>query len=477
MGAAMGGCCANSRESTIELVDAAGLDYGGAALASAAEARSQLFNAWQRLLRGSTPAADPKWLLVPHSRCTAASPSGGQGLGSSSRGTPENATSPSRPSALCCLVRAEWNENRYTGLFQRADYGLVRLTLMQGEPQAASPRPAGTRGQRLWHAILGGEQQGSGPGLVQPALGLRFFRGGGAPAGDLLLAGRPEEDRGADNEARFGECLCSQMEDNNDCPHLQQHSSWPCATGISAFAATDQCGRSSKTADFPWALVLCPTGTLSQMASADPGSPLYDIYACRCPGAAFDAGWLEPLGQLVAASVFILGYEWSFDDLRFQHQRKEEDYQLRPEWLRELTPAHKRCGAAHFEALLQSRRRLQAACGNGPWVPSPLPFSRWSYELPPDTSEATSSTQAKDEIMEPARGTLASSLRLRGGRCLPAMGSPARGRRSPAGSPFRGEAGAGKRATTPRGLGRLCHVGCGGPGLRASCDDCEDEDW
>eukprot|EP00434_Breviolum_minutum_P015767 symbB.v1.2.013891.t1/scaffold969.1/size148062/1 len=76
---------------------------------------------------------------------------------------------------------------------------------------------------------------------------------------------------------------------------------------------------------------------LQRMLQTQPGTTLYEVYACPSPGAAFESGWLQLIGRVVSASKFILEpVSENLHQLRFRHQKKEEDYVLRPEWLQDM---------------------------------------------------------------------------------------------------------------------------------------------
>ncbi|CAK9112650.1 Uncharacterized tRNA/rRNA methyltransferase MT0904 [Durusdinium trenchii] len=173
----------------------------------------------------------------------------------------------------------------------------------------------------------------------------------------------------------------------------------PHATGLSAFAALGQDGRETRgglngeVVECPWALILQPVGhmpeapkprssrsgpapPLQQMLQTPPGTVLYEVYACPSPGAAFESGWLQLIGRIISASKFILEpISENLHQLRFRHQKKEEDYVLRPEWLQELNPSHSACGSEHFTRLLERQQRTFDGQG-GAFVADALPSSR-----------------------------------------------------------------------------------------------------
>ncbi|CAK9014292.1 unnamed protein product [Durusdinium trenchii] len=309
-----------------------------------------------------------------------------------------------------------------------------------------------------WHFMpssLFGESLDHGP--CAPAMALKFFRGGQAPSGNLLLVGQPS----SIEKDGVGQCLCSQSAqvgcdgaDSN--PLLSRHSVWPHATGLSAFAALGQDGRETRgglngeVVECPWALILQPVGhmpeapkprssrsgpapPLQQMLQTPPGTVLYEVYACPSPGAAFESGWLQLIGRIISASKFILEpISENLHQLRFRHQKKEEDYVLRPEWLQELNPSHSACGSEHFTRLLERQQRTFDGQG-GAFVADALPSSRWVWSAGMKAQQGLSSfprsistsATAESWMSSPAstrstsRDSLAAALRQRGGRCSP----------------------------------------------------------
>jgi hypothetical protein len=161
---------------------------------------------------------------------------------------------------------------------------------------------------------------------------------------------------------------------------LRKHSAFPCHLGLSDVAATDAQGvPSDGPPRFPWALILMPTtlaqGSASACAAAgEPGgrfvaalpalpalgngAVLYDVYAaatpfaCEGPARAADPqSGLVRAGRLVLRSRFVRSAEDR--KVAFWHQRKEEDYALRPEWLAAHGAAQsKACGADDFARLI-----------------------------------------------------------------------------------------------------------------------------
>eukprot|EP00439_Symbiodinium_sp_Y106_P085558 s254_g28.t4 len=235
----------------------------------------------------------------------------------------------------------------------------------------------------------------------------------------------------------------------------------PFSTGLSAFAALGQDGRETRgglngeVVDCPWVLIMRPVmgnmtmvrnpwepdvpdlpKSLQHMLHLPAGTTLYEVYACPSPGAAFESGWLQLIGRIISASKFIPEpASESLHQLRFRHQRKEEDYVLRPEWLQELNGGHSACGSEHFERLLCRRDKTMAAQG-GAFTADPLPNARWVWSVGMKAQGGLSSfprsistSAAGDMSSRPtspgssarttSRDSLAAALRQRGGRCSP----------------------------------------------------------
>lgn len=352
---------------------------------------------------------------------------------------PKHASLSGAPGAHLCLVRAEFFENRFTGLFRRADYGLARLCA------SASAACAPTIAQRALEGLGSWLPSGAAPPRSRscgaPVLELQFFRGRGAGCGQLLFVGSA-------SSPSFAQHLCTQGGDPAAAAaiagRLARESAWPEAAGLSEFAQTAQDGRSVEEADFPWALVLRPCqpladSPLAHLEEVPAGTAIYDIYACPAPGTALDVAWLELIGRLYTCSP-VLPEPPCHAPWRFCHYPKEDDYALRPSWLRELSRASATCGAGHFGGLIERRERIFGSRGGG-WAPQVLPHTAWSWDAgavasttasPASSRSSSTSSYASCQRSESScssSASLASALRLRGGR------AQARGPAPPALSP------------------------------------------
>ena len=70
---------------------------------------------------------------------------------------------------------------------------------------------------------------------------------------------------------------------------------------------------------------------LDDLEKIEPGTVLFDIYACPEPKDVPDPARLERIGRVVTVSALIPSPP--NDNLFFRHQRKEADFALRPDWL------------------------------------------------------------------------------------------------------------------------------------------------
>jgi len=208
-----------------------------------------------------------------------------------------------------------------------------------------------------------------------PMVALKAFRGQGVRSGNLLFAG-PKI--GQKSNELIKHCLCSQMTER--VPSLLQpfikkfynYSDHPLSLGVSDFCSFDEKGDAipSDEVQFPYVVVLKPAekSTSSQSPSkkknneaegkedkfdsfiddllqVPSGSTLFDIFACPDPTSSFDASKIQRIGRIMTTSEIIKSSPE--DGLFFRHQKKEEDFELRPHWRKEVnTDCTSKCGKA-----------------------------------------------------------------------------------------------------------------------------------
>lgn len=259
-----------------------------------------------------------------------------------------------------CLARCRWRKSCYSGLFERADYCLLRLSSalpskLKNPTCPFLPKAPGTLGKAV----------------LVPFVALKVFRAGRG-SGNLLFGGQKT---GQTETNFFAHSLSSHLTERCSMvfwPVLstfRQYSKYPAQTGLSDFATFAQDGTRSTNPQFPWALLLRPAlsqqavddsqNMLQQFAAIPPGTNLYHIYACSSPQAAVQ-GPLQHIGDIITASSFI---ESALEaHLRFRHQLKEEDYVWRPEWESQLTDQHNNYGWDHFAKLPTSEEGSWQPC-------------------------------------------------------------------------------------------------------------------
>ena len=69
---------------------------------------------------------------------------------------------------------------------------------------------------------------------------------------------------------------------------------------------------------------------LDQMERIEPGTILFDLFCCPEPGAVPDPSRLQRIGRIVSTSEMLPSQP--DDNIFFRHQRREEDFALRPGW-------------------------------------------------------------------------------------------------------------------------------------------------
>lgn len=234
---------------------------------------------------------------------------------------------PRREKILCangfiCQVRIIWAENHgFTGLFKQSNHGILRLS------NAVRP----VSGSLPWFA---GNIASS---TTFPCAAIKMFRAG-QPSGNLLFGGRKT---GQKEEQFFkyslGTCL------SEVTPYVLQwiiesfrkYSECPTQLGTSDFAMIDEDGNEEESSNFPWCLALRPRAQLASLTfesiqTIPKDTTIYDIFAYSCPSEARASAPLVRIGEIVSQTPMYPSL--SGDGLFFKHQRREEDFALKPEW-------------------------------------------------------------------------------------------------------------------------------------------------
>lgn len=268
-------------------------------------------------------------------------------------------------------VKIEWfQSNPYTGLFQRADNGLIRLS------SATMSEPGSWASRTMFGSCM------------FPCVALKFFRSN-VHTGNLLFAGKKT---GQENDLFFQNAVCNHLTDK--IPFLFQwvhslilqlfskYSQYPTKLGVSDFAAFDQNGKeiSKDEISFPWCIALCPpnassiennslnlnTESIKTNMTLDKipfhlipvipvGTVLYDIFVIPTPSdvniSVNGRVKLERIGRVISTSEFKATDKTC--GLFFKHQRKEEDYLLKPDWLGEINDRHGLIGSSFIQKLVE----------------------------------------------------------------------------------------------------------------------------
>jgi hypothetical protein len=268
------------------------------------------------------------------------------------------------PFGCVCLARLEvFDGSPYTGLLSP---GGARACLLRLSTAAKPPCEGVT--SRIGRAALWGLGGKLRRARLFPCVALKAFRGDSRHSGNLLFGGcktgQPEDDF-------FAHCVCTQLTERVALPlrpglsKFRQYSAFPLSLGVSDFCSYAEDGSSALASEagarFPFCLVLRPIraasdprisadagaavhaterppvseraafdGFIDALLAVPEGTRLYDVFACPDPSAVSDPSRLEKIGRIVTTSA--MRESGPDDSLFFKHQRKEEDYALRPEW-------------------------------------------------------------------------------------------------------------------------------------------------
>jgi len=213
-------------------------------------------------------------------------------------------------------------DHTYGGLFQGADYGIVRFS--------SARQPDNTSG-------------------VAPGMGVKFFRDG-RPSANFVsmfsLDGQPCSDKNffahdwsnhIANTDNFGLKLIAAK--------FWQASYCPLMVGLSDLASENDGSQGV----FPFQLsfhalvdVDCPcqdyTSCLANLASVPVGTKIFEVSAHSAPGDTNPT----MMGHVVLTDPLVTS-RFGDEDLFFRHQHMEDDYSIHPEWL-ESIDRKKQCG-------------------------------------------------------------------------------------------------------------------------------------
>jgi len=254
------------------------------------------------------------------------------------------------PHGTACLAKLELFENNtnkesYTGLLtpgKTIQDCVIRLSSAM-KPPAKEQNKFG----KFFLKATGGKLKNA---KLFPMVALKCFRHN-KRSGNLLFAGRKI---GQASSEFFHHCLCTQMTERVPTllkPFINKFYSYsenPLSLGVSDFCANDEHGNDTIDEEnkFPYVVMLMPvynTNTsqldddfetfdefIDDLLAIPSGSVLFDIYACPTPSCALDPSKIQRIGRIISTSEMIPSSP--HDGLFFRHQKKEEDYDLRPQW-------------------------------------------------------------------------------------------------------------------------------------------------
>ena len=241
-------------------------------------------------------------------------------------------------------IRIQWSlRNNYTGLFRGSESGIIRLSSALKPLNNSVP----------W--FFGDVSQSK----LFPCVAIKIFRSGYAHSGNLLFGSKKT---GQQNDLFFLHAVCTNLTDKVSLllswlmNYFRTYSTYPTQLGLSEFAKIDENGINEENPTFPWCIGLKPRENLKDIKFKDilyipENTVLYDIYAITEPQSISLNLPPEHLGEIITTSSMIQSFD---DGIFFKHQRREEDYDLRPEWLSQLTPTHNNIGSKYFDEFFGS---------------------------------------------------------------------------------------------------------------------------
>ena len=278
---------------------------------------------------------------------------------------------------------------QYTGLLksgQTIEHCIVRLSSAMRPPNDVVKNPVA-------QAVLRAAGSKLRKARLFPCAAIKCFRGENKDSGNVLFSGCKV---GQSETDYFAHCQCTQLSERMSpalkplVRPFWKYSDHPLSLGISDYCAFDLNGRPPEEGDiqFPYVLILNPvmkmgvntttnaslerlnsafaTGTcldpsqhstastpkgskgantkkkekskksepfdnfLDDLKTIEPGTTLFDLFACPEPNAVPDPTRLFRIGRIVTVSEMLPSPP--NDNLFFRHQRKEDDFALRPGW-------------------------------------------------------------------------------------------------------------------------------------------------
>jgi hypothetical protein len=240
----------------------------------------------------------------------------------------------------------------YSGLLTpgtTVEHCLVRLS------SALQPMDMG-KNKRIAKAVFGDKLTSA---KIFPGVAVKLFRSH-QNSGNMLFLGSKV---GQSEDEFFAHCLSTQVTTRMPVtmkPILQvfkRYSELPTALGLSDMCTYGANGEMANDLNFPYCLTLLPRvrtkvrggrrlededsdmlepldSFLDDMLNIPAGTVLYDLFASPDPLSVTNVKKLQRIGRLVSTSTMQMSPQ--DDGLFFRHQKKDEDFALRPEWKEDL---------------------------------------------------------------------------------------------------------------------------------------------
>lgn len=245
----------------------------------------------------------------------------------------------------------------YSGLLQpgtTVEHCLVRLS------SALQPVDMGNN-QRVAKLMFGDKLANA---KIFPSVAIKILRTEQNSANALFLGSKV----GQKEDEFFSHCLSTQLTSKMPLAmkpiagYFKKYSQYPLAIGLSDLCSYDADGKMVEDLNFPFCLTLHPKvrtkinfgrtsglfrsgmeddntnksqdSFLDDIRAVGKGSTLYDIYASPDPHSVVNPEKLQRIGRVVSTSAMKTSPH--DDGIFFRHQKKDEDFALRPQWKEDL---------------------------------------------------------------------------------------------------------------------------------------------
>eukprot|EP00977_Amphora_coffeiformis_P010361 scaffold2418_cov175-Amphora_coffeaeformis.AAC.17 len=259
------------------------------------------------------------------------------------------------PYGAVCQIRMELfacpdGLRPYTGLLTPGttlEHGIIRLS--------SAMKPPGEALESAWaRAVLYAAGHKLRNAKLFPCAAMKFWRNNGQASGNLLFGGSKIGQRETDYFCHCQSTTMTERMPRGVKPFVRKfwkYSDYPLSLGVSEFCSSNVDGEAPDELNFPFSLILKPCLDLKDAIACDgstedadsafdhfldrvlqvrAGTILFDVYACADPHDVPDPSKLQRIGRIITTSAMLPSVP--SDGIFFKHQKKEDDYQLRPTW-------------------------------------------------------------------------------------------------------------------------------------------------